>query len=81
MGYFRSLGRTQKSDFSYTPKPNFGSKSPKHKNKLCFGVNLSRTSKLSSINLEWLIDAYKKTPKKEIFFPISLLKGMIISSI
>lgn len=57
-----------KSDFSYTPKPNFGSKSPKHKNKLCFGVDLSRTSKLSSINLEWLIDAYKKTPKKEIFF-------------
>lgn len=57
-----------KSDFSYTPKPNFGSKYPKQKDKLCFGRDLSKTKKLNAINLEWLIDAYKKTPKKEIFF-------------
>ncbi len=57
-----------KSNFSYTPKSNFGAKYPKHKGKLCYGVNLSDVKKLSSINLEWLIDAYQKTPKTEKFF-------------
>lgn len=57
-----------KSDFSYTPKPNFGAKYPKHKGKLCYGVDLSTTKKLSTINLEWLIDAYQKTTKTEKFF-------------
>ncbi|WP_334057372.1 exo-beta-N-acetylmuramidase NamZ family protein [Polaribacter sp. P097] len=57
-----------KTDFSYTPKPNFGAKYPKHRNQLCYGVDLSDTKKLSAINLEWLIDAYQKTPKTEKFF-------------
>ena len=57
-----------KSDFSYTPKANFGAKYPKQKGKLCFGVDLRNTKKLSAINLEWLIDAYQKTPKAEKFF-------------
>tara|TARA_R110002124_G_scaffold241687_6_gene406924 strand:+ start:738 stop:1820 length:1083 start_codon:yes stop_codon:yes gene_type:complete len=57
-----------KSDFSYTPKPNFGSKYPKQKDKLSYGVDLSNTKKLSSINLEWIFDAYQKTPKTEKFF-------------
>ena len=57
-----------KSDFNYTPKPNFGSKYPKHKSNLCYGVDLSNVKKLNNINLEWLIDAYKKTPKTEKFF-------------
>ncbi|MFK8059780.1 MAG: exo-beta-N-acetylmuramidase NamZ domain-containing protein [Polaribacter sp.] len=57
-----------KNDFNYTPKANFGAKYPKQKGKLCYGVNLSSTEKLSAINLEWLLDAYKKTPKKEKFF-------------
>ncbi len=57
-----------KSSFSYTPKPNFGSKYPKEKGKICYGVDLSTTKKLSAINLEWLIDAYQKTPKSEKFF-------------
>lgn len=57
-----------KSNFSYTPKPNFGSKYPKHEGKLCYGVDLSNTEKQSSVNLEWLIDAYQKTPKTEKFF-------------
>ncbi len=34
------------SDFSYTPKPNFGSKYPKEKDKLCYGVDLSTVKKL-----------------------------------
>jgi len=57
-----------KNNFSYTPKPNFGSKYPKEKGKICYGVDLSNTKKLSAVNLEWLIDAYKKTPKTESFF-------------
>jgi uncharacterized protein YbbC (DUF1343 family) len=57
-----------KSNFRYTPKPNFGAKYPKHKSKLCYGVDLNNTKKLSAINLEWLIDAYEKTPKTEKFF-------------
>ncbi len=57
-----------KSDFYYTPKANFGAKYPKQKGKLCYGVDLRDTKKLSAINLEWLIDAYNKTPKTEKFF-------------
>ena len=57
-----------KIDFSYTPKSNFGAKYPKQKGKICYGVDLSNTKKLSAINLEWLIDAYNKTPKTEKFF-------------
>lgn len=56
------------SEFSYTPKPNFGSKYPKHEGKLCYGVDLSNHPKLSKVNIEWLIDAYNKTPKNEKFF-------------
>ncbi|SDX30961.1 Uncharacterized conserved protein YbbC, DUF1343 family [Lutibacter oricola] len=57
-----------KSEFTYTPQPNFGSKYPKHKNKLCYGVDLKNTKKLDSININWLVNAYKKTPKTEKFF-------------
>ncbi|UAM96730.1 DUF1343 domain-containing protein [Polaribacter litorisediminis] len=57
-----------KSDFQYTPEPNFGAKYPKEKGKLCYGVDLSKNKKLSSINLDWLIDAFNKTPKTAKFF-------------
>ena len=57
-----------KSEFSYKPQPNFGSKYPKHKDKICYGVNLKDTKKLNSVNIKWLVDAYQKTPKTEDFF-------------
>ncbi len=57
-----------KSEYTYTPIPNFGSKYPKHEGRLCNGVNLKSTERLDSINIEWLIDAYNKTPKSEHFF-------------
>ncbi len=57
-----------KSNYTYTPQPNFGSKSPKHQEKLCNGVNLKQVKKLSSVNFEWLIDAYNKTPDTVSFF-------------
>lgn len=57
-----------KSSFSYTPQPNAGAKNPKHFGKLCFGVNLKNTDRLSEVNIQWLLDAYAKTPKTESFF-------------
>ncbi len=57
-----------KSKFSYTPQSNFGSKTPKFKDELCYGVDLSKTEKLSIVNLEWIIDAFNKTPKDKEFF-------------
>lgn len=56
------------SDFTYTPEPNFGSKYPKHQEQLCNGVNLKNEDKLSEFNLEYIIDAYQKTPAEEKFF-------------
>jgi uncharacterized protein YbbC (DUF1343 family) len=55
-------------NFTYTPQPNFGSKNPKFKGKLCYGVDLSKNKKLNTVNLKWLVDAYHKTPKEKEFF-------------
>ncbi|WP_339883624.1 DUF1343 domain-containing protein [Polaribacter vadi] len=57
-----------KNDFNYTPKPNFGSKYPKENGKLCYGVDLRTAKKQHQIDLQWLLDAYQKTPKTEKFF-------------
>ncbi|NIJ45189.1 uncharacterized protein YbbC (DUF1343 family) [Wenyingzhuangia heitensis] len=57
-----------KSDFSYTPKTNFGSKYPKDQNKVCYGVDLSTNPKQSKVSIKWLVDAYTKYPNKEKFF-------------
>ena len=54
--------------FSFTPKPNLGAKYPKHVGKVCHGLDLRSYPALSMINLEWLIDAYNNTPKRETFF-------------
>ncbi|RIA10791.1 uncharacterized protein YbbC (DUF1343 family) [Flavobacteriaceae bacterium MAR_2010_72] len=58
----------QSFDFSFTPQPNFGAKTPKHQGQLCFGRDLTKTEKLSEINLNWLLEAYKLSPNKEQFF-------------
>ena len=56
------------SEFNYIPQANFGAKYPKFKGENCFGIDLSSTSKLSKVNLEWLLDAYHKTPSSKDFF-------------
>ncbi len=56
------------SDFRYTPVSNFGSKYPKHKNKQCYGVDLSNQQRISNVELKWLIDAYNKTDSPKSFF-------------
>jgi uncharacterized protein YbbC (DUF1343 family) len=57
-----------KVNFTYTPHANFGSKNPKFKDELCYGVDLIDSPKLNKVNLEWIIDAYNKTPKDKDFF-------------
>ena len=58
----------KKTDFSYTPKANDGAKYPKHKNKLCYGVDLRDNEYLNRLDLSFLMDAYKRTPETEKFF-------------
>lgn len=57
-----------KTDFSYTPEPNFGSKTPKFNGELCYGVDLSKINKLNKVAIQWVVDAYQKTPKDTNFF-------------
>ena len=66
-----------KYSFSFTPVENEGSKHPKFKNTLCYGMDLSNAPRLDSLNLQWLIDAYKDYPVKKEFFTdfFSLLAG------
>jgi uncharacterized protein YbbC (DUF1343 family) len=58
----------EKYDFSYIPEPNEGAKYPKHQGKTCYGKDLSKMPFLSSIRLEWLINAYNNTSQKSEFF-------------
>ena len=55
-------------NFSYTPKPNFGSKHPKEEGKVCYGKDLSRISQMNEVSLQWIIDAFKSTTDKSKFF-------------
>ncbi len=58
-------------NFTYTPKPNFGSKNPKHKGALCYGKDLSEIHRMSEVSLQWLIDAYQNTKDKDKVFNTS----------
>ncbi len=63
-----------KTMFAFTPKATPGAPSPKHKDVVCYGYNLSGTPEqvLKTINnkvqIKYLIDAYKLFPDKEAFF-------------
>ena len=58
----------EKYAFTFTPKPNFGSKHPKHNGKICFGKNLTNELYLNQLNLSYLIHAYKDSKDKTTFF-------------
>lgn len=54
--------------FNYTPVPNFGSKYPKHQDKICYGVDLSDVNAKREFTLKYIIDAYRNaTDKSKVF--------------
>ncbi len=55
-------------DFCFTPKPNFGAKTPPYNGIDCFGEDLSEIPKVDRIELKWLIKAYNETADKTKFF-------------
>lgn len=57
-----------KTNFSFTPKPNFGAKDPLYNGKECFGEDLTSYPKLKQLELKWLLKAYKNTADKSKFF-------------
>lgn len=57
-----------KSNFSFTPVSNFGSKDPMNKGLLCYGEDLSNAPKVHQLELKWLIKAYNSTSDKSKFF-------------
>ena len=56
-----------KTDFSFTPKPMEGAKSPLLMNKLCNGYNLHQSKNLASFNLEYIIQANKLLGSEKLF--------------
>ncbi|WP_411893754.1 exo-beta-N-acetylmuramidase NamZ domain-containing protein [Winogradskyella sp. A2] len=54
--------------FSYTPKPNFGSKYPKHKDEFCYGTDLSKVHAKRQFTLKYIIDAYNNAIDKSKVF-------------
>ncbi len=54
--------------FTYTPVANFGAKYPKHKNKLCYGKDLSDEVLHGVMTLKWVIEAYENSNDKSLFF-------------
>lgn len=64
-----------KTTFSFTPHPNAGDKSPKFNGKLCYGEDLSKTPRLSQLNLSWLKKAFEQGKGvKTTFFTSSFNK-------
>lgn len=57
-----------KTNFSFTPIPNYGSKNPKLQNQLCHGSDLRNIDYPKKIELQWLIQAYRDFPDKKHFF-------------
>jgi uncharacterized protein YbbC (DUF1343 family) len=63
-----------KNLFSFTPKSTAAAPNPKHKDKVCYGYNLSGTPEQvlkmvdNKVQIKYLIEAYKAFPDKENFF-------------
>src|SRR5690606_12872099 len=55
-------------DFTFTPKPNDGTKDQVHNSIKCLGADLSNHNTIDGLSLEWLLKAYKNTSDKSTFF-------------
>ncbi len=71
-----------KFDFSFTPKSIKGmSETPLFQDQVCYGLDLrnydiAKLRKAKAINLSWIIELYKASPKKADFFNSKLSKEM-----
>ncbi len=71
---FQKIGYPDKKfgDFQFTPHSIEGmSTHPKHKDQLCYGVDLSGTLAPKSVNLSLLLEFYTKSGLEEEFFTAS----------
>lgn len=66
--YGASFLNSKVYDFTYTPKPNFGSKYPKEEGKLCYGKDLSKAERMNEVTMDYIIDAYTNCVDKSKFF-------------
>ncbi|WP_413997957.1 exo-beta-N-acetylmuramidase NamZ domain-containing protein [Flavobacterium sp. W1B] len=57
-----------KSDFAFTPKPNFGDKDPLYNGIECNGEDLSAIPRINRLEIKWLIKAYQSCLDKSKFF-------------
>ena len=59
-------------DFSFTPEPNAGSKTPPHNGVRCYGVDLREVNDeevwQQGVNIEYLVDAYRNLNIGDKFF-------------
>lgn len=69
--YGASFLDSTKYEFHYTPKPNFGSKHPKENGLTTYGMDLSNSTRMHTVSLAWLLDAYTNCPDKSLFFKTS----------
>ena len=56
-----------KSNFTFTPQVNEGSKYPKYKKQRCFGEDLRTAKNLNKLDLSYLLKAYQQNTSKEFF--------------
>ena len=74
-----------KNDHIFVPKSTYGSKSPKHINKICYGYSTDElietfNNKGNLLILDWLIKAYQITSDKDDFFNVSFFDKLAGSS-
>jgi uncharacterized protein YbbC (DUF1343 family) len=50
------------------PKPNLGAQNPPYNGIECFGEDLSSVTKVTQLELKWIIKAYHITTDKSKFF-------------
>lgn len=56
------------SGFSFVPKPNLGAKNPMYNDIICYGEDLTKTTKVERLELQWLLKAYQESSNKTTFF-------------
>jgi uncharacterized protein YbbC (DUF1343 family) len=61
-------------EFSYVPRASVKNSDPKHKDEVCYGVDLRKitpdsTGNINRIDLSWLINTYKTMNRPDFFIP------------